>query len=402
MEHHSGIELSVFAIAICIVVFSLLTKLINRSILTLPMIFTAIGYALSHPTMSLASAETLNGAVLIIAEATLILVLFSDASQVRFAKLRENYVLPLRMLVIGMPLSIALGTLVLTLINPWSILPVALLTAAVLTPTDAALGQTVVTSEKVPPHLRQTINVESGLNDGLALPFVLVGAMFSAGAAGVDSLPTLIALQVILGPVVGIAAGWIVAKLLEQADARDLVAESARGVVFLTTAFVAYIGAELIGGNGFIAAFVAGAVFGNTYRNHLHFITEFMEGNGQLLTMVAFVAFGALLLPKGVAHLSAVSVLAAVSFLTVVRIVPIVVSLWGTGLPMREKLFLGWFGPRGLASILFTLIMVDEFAFPGETELIACVSATVLFSIILHGLSATPLSTWIGRKADRP
>ena len=400
MEHHSGIELSIFAIAIGIVVFSLLTKVINRTIFTLPMVFTAIGYAVSVPTMSLGSAETLNGAIRIIAEMTLILVLFSDASQVRFAKLRENYLLPLRMLIIGMPLSIALGTLILTLLNPWSILPVALLTAAVLTPTDAALGQTVVTSPKVPLHLRQTINVESGLNDGLALPFVLMGAILSAGGVGAENLPALIAWQVILGPVAGIVAGWSVAKLLEQADARDLVAESARGVVFLTTAFIAYIGAELIGGNGFISAFVAGAVFGNSYRNDLHFITEFMEGNGQLLTMVAFITFGALLLPDGIAHLSALSVLAGLSFLTVVRIIPIWVSLLGTGIPMRERLFLGWFGPRGLASILFTLIMVDEFQLPGETELIACVSATVMFSILLHGITAAPLAAHFGKASE--
>lgn len=400
MEHHSGIELSIFAIAIGIVVFSLLTKVINRTIFTLPMVFTAIGYAVSVPTMSLGSAETLNGAIRIIAEMTLILVLFSDASQVRFAKLRENYLLPLRMLIIGMPLSIALGTLILTLLNPWSILPVALLTAAVLTPTDAALGQTVVTSPKVPLHLRQTINVESGLNDGLALPFVLMGAILSAGGVGAENLPALIAWQVILGPVAGIVAGWSVAKLLEQADARDLVAESARGVVFLTTAFIAYIGAELIGGNGFISAFVAGAVFGNSYRNDLHFITEFMEGNGQILTMVAFITFGALLLPDGIAHLSALSVLAGLSFLTVVRIIPIWVSLLGTGIPMRERLFLGWFGPRGLASILFTLIMVDEFQLPGETELIACVSATVMFSILLHGITAAPLAAHFGKASE--
>ncbi|MEO0944096.1 MAG: cation:proton antiporter [Pseudomonadota bacterium] len=397
MEHHSGIELSIFAIAVCIVVFSLLTKLINRSVFTLPMVFTAIGYTVSMPTMSLASAETLNSAIRFIAEVTLILVLFSDASQVRFAKLKESYALPLRMLLVGMPLSIAFGTLALVLINPWSILPVALLTAAVLTPTDAALGQTVVTSPKVPLHLRQTINVESGLNDGLALPFVLIAAILSAGGMGVEELPALIAWQIVLGPFAGIVAGWCVAKLLEQADARDLVAESARGVVFLTTAFIAFLGAELIGGNGFIAAFVAGAVFGNSYRNDLHFITEFMEGNGQLLTMIAFITFGALLLPDGIAHLSAVSFLAGISFLTVVRIVPILVSLVGTGLPMRERLFLGWFGPRGLASILFTLIVVDEYQFPGETEMIACVSATVLFSIVLHGISATSLAKRIGK-----
>jgi NhaP-type Na+/H+ or K+/H+ antiporter len=204
-------------------------------------------------------------------------------------------------------------------------------------------------------------------------------------------------LQVVLGPIVGIACGWALAKGMDIAQNRDLMAEAAAGVVFLSAAFISYVLAEIIGGNGFIAAFVAGMVFGNTYKHDIHFIGEFMEGVGQILTMLAFLAFGALLLPAGVEHLSWKPMLVAILFLTVVRMLPIWISLWGTGLAAQEKLFLGWFGPRGLASILFTLIMTDEFDFPGEAELLACVSMTVCLSIILHGISAAPLSKWIGR-----
>lgn len=396
-DHGSNIELILLGLIACVIVYSLLTKAISRTVVTLPMIFTGLGLLAAEPTKMLAEPEVLDATKRFLAEVTLIIVLFADASHVRFSELRQNYKLPLRMLVIGMPLSILLGTLIITVLNPGAGIAMALLTAALLTPTDAALGQTVVSSTQVPLKLRQTINVESGLNDGLALPFVLLGAILASGSVGADGLLTSAIIQIVLGPLAGIVVGWGVAKLLGIADERDWSMESARGVVFLTTAFAAFLAAEIIGGNGFIAAFVAGAVFGNSYRNDLHFISEFMEGNGQLLTMSSFFVFGALLLPNGLEHLSVFSVSVGILFLTIVRIAPIVLSLWGTGLHLKEKLFLGWFGPRGLASILFTLIILDEYEFPGEAELLACVSVTVLLSIILHGLTAAPLAQRIGR-----
>lgn len=390
------------AILASVFIYSLLTNAISKTIITLPIIFMTVGYLFARPIESLAEPELLDEGKRLLAEITLVLVLFSDASHVRFKTLRQNFNLPLRMLVIGLPLTVGLGMIVAYLLSPESGLAMALLTAAVLTPTDAALGQTVVSSSDVPEDLSQTINVESGLNDGLVLPFVLFGAILaSAGmdGANTDGLAFSALMQVVLGPIVGIAFGWVFAKAMDAAQNRDLMAEAAGGVAFLAVAFAAFIGAEIVGGNGFIAAFVAGMVFGNTYKHDIHFIGEFMEGVGQLLTMFAFLIFGALLLPDGLEHMTWNAVVLAVLFLTVVRMLPIWLSLLGTGLAPREKLFLGWFGPRGLASILFTLIMMDEFDFPGEEELLACVSMTVFLSIILHGISAAPLSRWIGRVA---
>jgi NhaP-type Na+/H+ or K+/H+ antiporter len=397
-------DLILLFILACFLAYSLLTNAISKTVLTLPIIFMVAGYLISRPLEMLAEPEALDEGKRLIAEVTLVLVLFSDASHVRFQRLRQNFTIPFRMLVVGLPLTVLLGMLVTYTIHPAGGLAMALLTAAVLTPTDAALGQTVVSSPDVPERLRQTINVESGLNDGLVLPFVLLGAILASagmGNAHTDGLATLILLQVVLGPLVGIAAGWGFAKLMDTAQNRDLMAEAAGGVAFISVAFFAFIGAEFIGGNGFIAAFVGGMVFGNTYKHEIHFIGEFMEGVGQVLTMLAFLVFGALLLPDGLAHMNWRAVVLALMFLTVVRMLPIWVSLLGTGLRMREKLFLGWFGPRGLASILFTLIMMDEFDFPGEDELLACVSMTVFLSIILHGVSAAPLSKWIGRMPNK-
>lgn len=394
-------ELVVLAILVVFVAYSLLSKAVSRSIVTLPMIFMAVGFVVSEPVAMAGSEEALNEVTKLVAEITLVLVLFSDASHVRFRHLRMDYKLPLRMLVAGMPLSILLGSAVVFALDPAAGIAMALLTAAVLTPTDAALGQPVVSSPEVRAHLSESINVESGLNDGLAVPFVLLGAIIASagmfGDADTDGLAMTVLIQLILGPLAGIAVGWLAAKAMDLARDHDLMAEAAGGVAFLSTAFIAYLGSELIGGNGFIAAFVAGMVFGNTYRHDIHFIGEFMEGAGQLLTMAAFLIFGALLLPRGIDHMSLQAVLVAILFLTIVRMGPIFLSLAGTGLPAREKLFLGWFGPRGLASILFTLIVLDGYDLPKEPEFLACVSMTVFLSIMLHGLSATPMARWIGR-----
>jgi sodium/hydrogen antiporter len=381
-------------------VYSLFSKSISRGLLTLPILFSVLGFALSGSLQSALPDAVIHESKKALAEVTLILVLFADASHVRYRKLAMDWQFPARMLVVGLPLTLALGTAVAFWLNPTSGIAMSLLTAAVLTPTDAALGQAVVTSTKVPEHLSQTINVESGLNDGLVLPFVLTGAILASavhGEAHTEGLLFEAFREVALGPVAGIAVGWIAARAMDWAQDRDMMQEAAGAVVFLVSAFAAYVLAAAIGGNGFIAAFVAGMVFGNTYRHDIHFVSEFMEGAGQILTMGAFLVFGAFLLPDGLAHAGWSTVILALLFLSIVRMLPIFVSLTGSKLPLRDKLFLGWFGPRGLASILFTLLMMDQFDFPNEEELLACVSLTVALSILLHGLSSNPLAARIAR-----
>ncbi|MDF9304303.1 sodium:proton antiporter [Tritonibacter mobilis] len=394
----------ILLVLLAFALYSLFSKRIDRSVLTLPILFTGLGFLLSKPLSEVIPAGLIHEGKAGLAEVTLILVLFSDASHVRLRSLARGWQYPTRMLVIGLPLTIASGTAVAFWLNPSSGLAVALLTAAVLTPTDAALGQAVVNSPDVPDRLAQTINVESGLNDGLVLPFVLTGAILASGFAGEAHTGGLVLealIEVILGPLAGIAVGWVAARAMDWAQNRDLMQEAAGAVVFLVTAFAAYLFAVLIHGNGFIAAFVAGMVFGNSYRHNIHFISEFMEGAGQLLTMAAFLVFGAFLLPDGLAHAGVSTLVLALLFLTVVRMGPILLSLIGSGLPTREKLFLGWFGPRGLASILFTLLMMDQFDIPNEEELLACVSLTVGLSILLHGITSTPLASWISQEGKR-
>ncbi len=384
--------------------YSLLSKLISRSPLTLPMIFTGLGFVLSDPLHTVLSEDLILEGTKSLAEVTLILVLFSDASRVRFRNLIMNWQFPARMLVIGVPLTIAIGTATVLWLNPAATFAVALLAAAVLTPTDAAIAQSVVTSPEVPDRLGQTINVESGLNDGLVLPFVLTGAMLasmSLGDAHADSLAMEALSDILLGLLAGVVVGWSAAKAMDWVQNRDWMQEASGAIVFLVTAFAAYLFAVSIHGNGFVAAFVSGMVFGNSYRHNIHFISEFMEGAGQLLSMAAFLVFGAFLLPNGLAHVGMTTFMVAFLFLTLVRVVPTFLVLTRCGLSTKEKLFLGWFGPRGLASILFTLLMMEQFDFPGEEELLACVSLTVGLSILLHGLTATPLAKLIGRHVKK-
>ena len=381
-------DLVVLGILVAYILYSLFTRAIERTLLTLPIVFMCLGYLLSDELHAAAPPQVLDEGKRLLAEITLVLVLFSDASRVQFSQLKRTWTLPARMLLLGLPLAVLLGTLMTWLVSPEGGVAMALLTAAVLSPTDAALGVPVVASPDVPERLSETINVESGLNDGLVLPVVLFGALLATGGLG-DMMAT---------NGLALAALVQVARLMDLAQSRDLIEEAAEGVVFLTTAFAAYVFSVAIGGNGFIAAFVAGMIFGNTYRHNIRFVRDFMDGTGQLLTMSAFLVFGALLLPDGLAHASMKTLVIAVLFLTVVRVGAIWLSLTGSGLKTGEKLFLGWFGPRGLASILFTLIIIDEFDFPNEAELLSCVSMTVALSILVHGLSSMPLARWISKR----
>jgi len=401
MEH-----LHFILILLAILAFAALSRRLEDSPLTMPMLFTTFGFLIGQDGANLVPAESERAVVHGIAEFTLILVLFSDASRIDLGALKKGAGIPARLLLIGMPLTILLGTLVAHWVSPDRSWALALLVAAILTPTDAALGQAVVENPSVPLRLRQGIDVESGLNDGLALPVVMVAALAATGGAiegaaeAPESLFRFALLQVILGPLAGIFIGWLAARGLDFANDHKLATLSYQGIYFLATAVLCYLTAEAIGGNGFIAAFVGGLTFGNTLRCSHDFISEFMESEGQLLTLLTFLIFGAVLAPQGLAHLTWKTILLSLAFLTVVRILPVWLSLWGTDLSPWEKFFLGWSGPRGLASILFALLIVEGYQVPKAEEVLACVVLTVLLSIFLHGITAEPLAASFARRRD--
>lgn len=386
------------AILVAVLVFAAVSERAEMSVVTMPIVFTGLGWLTYLVGADLIGGEEGREVLHLFAEVTLILLLFADATRVRIAELLGNAGIPARMLLVGMPLTILLGTALAAWVSPEQPWALALLVAAILTPTDAALGQAVVSDKAIPQRLRQGVLVESGLNDGLALPVVIIAALAAVGQAGGmegESTSDLVGFglkQVALGPLAGIAIGWGAATLLDLAVRKGYATEGYQGIYFLSSAFLCFVGAEAIGGNGLIAAFVGGLTFGNRLSCSSHFVSEFMETEGQLFTMATFFVFGAVLAPLGWEHANWRTLVLAIGFITFVRVVPIVLSLTGTGLRLPEKLFLGWFGPRGLASILFALLVLESYPVPGADELLACVTLTVLLSILLHGMSAHPVA----------
>jgi len=392
------------AIATGIILFALFAKRLENTVITPPLVFAAFGLIIGESGLGWADLKFESRFIHGLAELTLILVLFSDAARIDLSVLRKDHNLPVRMLLIGMPLTIAFGTAVALALplglNFWE----AALLAAILAPTDAALGQSVVSSRFVPARIRQTLNIESGLNDGIALPFVLLFA-FLAGAAhttGSDQSWVLFgAKQIVLGPLAGVVVGGAGAWLLDMASKKEWTTESYEGAAILGIAFLAYSGSELIGGNGFIAAFVSGLVFGNVVRGRCGFIFEFAEAEGNFLVLVTFLIFGAAILPTAFGEVDWAVLLYAVVSLTVIRMIPVAISLIGSGVKGTTVAFLGWFGPRGLASILFALFVLEEVPIPAGARIAIITVVTVALSIVLHGLSAAPMSRRYGELVSR-
>ncbi|TFH65052.1 MAG: sodium:proton antiporter, partial [Gemmatimonadales bacterium] len=270
------------------------------------------------------------------------------------------------------------------------------LLAAILAPTDAALGQSVVSHPRVPARIRQALNVESGLNDGIALPVVLmlaaVASNIGGGTEGTAHWVRFAVLQVTLGPLVGVAIGVGGAWLIDRSVANGWITTSFEGLSMLGIAFLGFALAELVGGNGFIAAFVGGMVFGNTVRHRCEFLFEFGEAEGQLLALATFLVFGAAMLPLTVGHLGWPVMGYAIASLTIVRMLPVALSLTGARLSWRTHLFLGWFGPRGLASILFALLILEQAEIPHREELLVVTIITVALSALAHGATAAPMA----------
>jgi NhaP-type Na+/H+ or K+/H+ antiporter len=384
--------------------YSLISGRLSGTIVTAPVVFIIFGFVTGAGGFDIAKIDVERSTIHLIAEFTLILVLFTDASRIDLKRVRQDHNLPARMLLIGLPLTIVAGTIVALQLFPAVSIWEAALLAALLAPTDAALGQAVLSAKVVPIRIRQAINIESGLNDGIALPAVLLFAALANveyGTSATTDWVQFVAMQLTLGPITGVVIGFAGARLLDSAAANRWASNTFQGIGIVSLAAFSYAIAELIGGNGFIAAFTGGMVFGNSVRHPCTFLFEFMETEGQLLMLLTFLIFGAALLPQGLAHLSPAFLAYAVLSLTVIRMIPIAVSLIGAGLRLPSQLFLGWFGPRGLASILFVLLILEESEMLHRDELLSITVITVALSALLHGVSAAPLSRLYGRFASR-
>jgi NhaP-type Na+/H+ or K+/H+ antiporter len=381
-------------LALILLGFAAVSARLEGTPVTAPMVFTAAGLLVGVDALGLVDPSATGDAVKVLAEATLTVVLFSDASRIDLHALRSALATPVRLLGIGLPLTIVLGFLAALVLLGDLGWPEALVLAIVLAPTDAALGQAVVTSRRLPVGIRQSLNVESGLNDGICVPLFLIAlavAKAEEGAIGNGHAAQIVAEKIGYGIVFGAVAGALAAAVVVSAGGRRLVAEPWLQIVPLAGAFLAFGSAEAVGGSGFIAAFVGGAVFGGLRRHRGGDVSHLAEQAGAVLAAATFVVFGAVLLGPALGDLSWQIAVYAVLSLTLVRMLPVAIAMVGTGAHPRTVAFLGWFGPRGAASIVFALLIVEEGGLPHDDLLLTTAFVTVGLSVFAHGLTAAPL-----------
>jgi sodium/hydrogen antiporter len=376
---------------------------LTRADLTAPIVFVAAGGALA--TAGLIDAPSAPETLTPLVEITLVWVLFSDAARVPVQQVRHDLGSYIRLLGIGLPLTVLAGWVLATWLFPELDIWLALIVAAALAPTDAALGVPVVTNPVVPARVRRLITVESGLNDGIATPVVMLAIAGAASAEGIADAPGLgeALVELLVGAVVGGGIGAMGGWLLRVARRRGWAAEDFAGIAVLSLALVAYAGAVTADGNGFVAAFCGGMAFGATAGRRGPTELVFLEQTSGLMSLLVWLAFGAIAVPIMVENADLAVVVYAVLSITLVRMVPVALSTLGAGLDRNTVLFISWFGPRGLASLVFALLALEELG-AGADEAVAVITVTVLLSVLAHGLSAAPLAARFGAAAgaDQP
>ena len=397
-------EWSLAILALALIAVAAVSKRLSGSPITPAILFVSIGILVGPEVLDAVELSSTSSTVRALAEATLALVLFSDAARIDFAALRREISVPLRLLGIGLPLTIGLGALAAAVIFDQMTFGEALILGVILAPTDAALGQAVVTEPRVPGRIRQSLNVESGLNDGICVPLlfaaVAVADVESEIAEG-RSAGTLLLEEIGFGVIGGVAAGLLIAGILIHAGRRGLIAGTWRQVIPAAGAALAYGTASALDGSGFIAAFVGGIVFRVAIKRDPEDVNRLTDEVGSVLNGVTFVLFGAILLGPALGELSWELALYAFLSLTVVRMVPVAIGMFGSHARVPTLGFLGWFGPRGLASIVFAVILIEESQLPHQDLIVLATYITVGLSVFAHGFTAAPLADRYARWFER-
>ena len=397
-------ESSLTFVALALIAVAAISKRISGTPITPAIVFVAFGLLVGPNVLGGIDLESTSSTVRVLAEATLAVVLFADASRIDFPRLRQEISVPLRLLGLGLPLTIALGAVGAGLIFGQLTFWEAVILGVVLAPTDAALGQAVVTEPRVPGRIRQGLNVESGLNDGICVPLLfaaVAAADVESHISGGRSASELLLEEIGFGIAGGIASGILIGVVVVYAGRRDLIAESWRQVIPAAGAALAYGTAVALDGSGFIAAFVAGLAFRATIKRDPEKMNRLTEEVGGVLNGITLILFGGILLGPALGDLTLELVLYAVLSLTVIRVVPVAIGMLGSNARIPTVGFLGWFGPRGLASIVFALILIEESQLPHEDLLAVAVYVTVGLSVFAHGLTAAPLAARYARWFER-
>ena len=387
---------AILLITVVLFLWGVLSGRLERADLTAPIVFVAVGglFAATGLVDAPSLAQTLKPLV----ELTLVWVLFSDAAGVAFGQMREDSGRIARLLGIGLPLTVVAGWALALWLFPSQGVWLTLLVAAALAPTDAALGLPVVMNEAVPLRVRRLITVESGLNDGIVTPVVLFALAAAVSVEERESAPGLpealaeLGIGIVVGVGIGLAGGFA----LRWSRRRGWAADEFVGIAVLALALVTYTASLAIHGNGFVAAFCGGLAFGAAAGRRAPAELVFLEQASSLVSMLVWFAFGALAIPIVLVRADLVVVAYAILSLTLVRMVPVALACWGAGLDRKTVLFVGWFGPRGLASLVFALLALEDLGTAAD-DVVAIIGVTVLLSVLAHGLSASPLAARYGK-----
>lgn len=381
--------MALIIVSLSVVAYALVSRRLASTPVTGAMIFMVLGVLLGPSGLEVIHGADDQHAIALLLELTLALVLFTDSLTISAGDWRAKSRLPGRLLLIGMPLTMIIGWVLGLILFPGVDLWAVALVAICLAPTDAALGQAVVTSPKVPSAIRQALNIESGLNDGLALPFFVLAlaAAVEAAESGAPGLVEVFARSLVLAAIIGGVLGWLGARTIGWSRERGWVGREWSQIATLAVVLLAFTVADTAEGSGFIATWVAGVTFGRAIKDRAPDAALFTEDLGGLLALLSFLGFGAILLGPLLEDVTWQAIVYAVLSLTAVRILPVAASLLGTGLARPTVVFAGWFGPRGLASIVFGLLVAEE-SLPEGSVVLQAVFVTVALSVVLHGATA--------------
>jgi NhaP-type Na+/H+ or K+/H+ antiporter len=386
--------LNLAILAAFIFLYSIVSGRLDRTLFNGAILFTAFGLIVGPLGLGILGLNIDAEGLSTLAELTLALVLFTDASNANLRELKHSFRIPQKLLLIGLPLTILLGFLAGVLVFDGLTLVEIAIIATMLAPTDAALGKAVVTNEAVPDNIREGLNVESGLNDGICVPILFIFLALESSATA-EGGTTMLALKLVveaigIGAAVGAGLTFLGVRVLGRCLDRGWITDTWRQLPVPALAVTCFAVAQWLGGSGFIACFVGGMLFGGLEEKHKSRLLFAAEGIGDTLALITWVVFGAVVVGQSIGSFSWQVVLYALLSLTIVRMLPVFLVLAGMNLRTDEKLFMGWFGPRGLASIVFAVIVLGKHL-PGGDTISMTVVCTILFSVIGHGLSANPL-----------
>ena len=389
-------------LAMFLLIYSAVAGRVERSWISGPIVFTGIGFILGPDGLGVLGINITGEGLRLLAELTLAMVLFTDAANADFAIVRRNLGLPERLLGVGLPLTILLGFVLAAIVFPsLKILEIALL-ATMLAPTDAALGKPVVTNQAVPAVIREALNLESGLNDGICVPIVVLLLGLAVGTQIEGGTTVHVARVVIeeigIGAVIGLALTWTTVRMLRFAERHGWISEHWVEIPIVALAAACFAAAQATGGSGFIACFVGGLLLSGLGEHHKEELLRGAEHTGEALALLTWVVFGGIVVARMIDRVTWAALLYAVLSLTVVRMLPVFLCLIGTRTSTADKLFIGWFGPRGLATIVFADLVLDQ-KLPGNDTIMLAAGWTVLLSVIVHGVTANPLVKAIGTRA---